>query len=93
MNWWLERRDASRDCAVRPLTEVERALLHSLAAAGKPTELSGADSLVGKVLEQMGLVFFVRNSASAVITPRGRPLTPGAGVAVKADKFEAPVLG
>ena len=59
---------------MRPLTEVERDLLHSLAAAGKPTELSGADSLVGKVLEQMGLVFFVRNSASAVITPKGRHL-------------------
>ena len=31
-------------------------------------------SVVGKVLEQMGLVFFVRNSASAVITPKGRHL-------------------
>ncbi len=56
------------------MTEVEHALLHSLAAAGKPTELSGANSVVGKVLEQMGLVFFVRNSASAVITPKGRHL-------------------
>ena len=59
---------------MRPLTEIERALLHFLAAAGKPTELSGADAIVGKGLEQMGLVFFVRNSTSAVITPKGRHL-------------------
>jgi hypothetical protein len=59
---------------VRPLTEVERALLHRLAAAGQPTELSGLDSVVGKALEHTGLVFFVRNSASAVITPKGRLL-------------------
>ena len=59
---------------MRPLTEVERALLHSLAAAGQPTELSGLDSVVGKALEHTGLVFFVRNSASAVITPKGRHL-------------------
>lgn len=57
---------------MRPLTEVERALLHFLASAGKPTELTDTYSIVGKSLEQMGLVFFVRNSASAVITPKGR---------------------
>ena len=65
---------ASRDCAVRILSEAERALLHFLADAGKPTKLSGPHAIVGKALEQMGLVFFVRDSASAVITPKGRHL-------------------
>jgi hypothetical protein len=59
---------------MRPLSEAERALLHFLADAGKPTELSGPHAIVGKTLEQMGLVFFVRNSALAVITPKGRHL-------------------
>jgi hypothetical protein len=54
------------------LTDNERALLEKLADAGKPTELGGAEALIGKTLERAGLVLFVRNSASAVITPKGR---------------------
>jgi hypothetical protein len=50
-----------------------RALLEKLADAGKPTELGGGEAIVGKTLERAGLVLFTRNSASAVITPKGAP--------------------
>lgn len=60
------------------LTENERALLQKLADAGKPTDLEGAELVVGKALEDRGLVFFVRKGASAIVSPRGRHALLGA---------------
>ena len=54
------------------LTEMERQLFEMLAAAGKPTELGAEDLTLGKLLEQRGFVLFVRDSAFAVILPKGR---------------------
>ena len=54
------------------LTDKERQLLEILADAGKPTELFGEVLTLGKILEGRGLVMFVRNSAFAVILPKGR---------------------
>ena len=60
------------------LTHQESALLARLADAGQPTELHAEELMLGKVLENRGLVLFVRDTASAVITPRGRHLLSGA---------------
>ena len=57
---------------MKALTDNESALLEKLADAGQPTELSGDELTLGKVLEKRGLVFFVRDSALAVIMPKGR---------------------
>ncbi|HEY8277731.1 MAG TPA: hypothetical protein VIG52_12215 [Methyloceanibacter sp.] len=54
------------------LTEMERHMLEMLASAGKPTELRADDLKLGKLLEQRGLVLFVRESGLAVILPKGR---------------------
>ena len=54
------------------LTDKEQALLEKLADAGQPTELRAEELTLAKILEMRGLVFFVRDTASAVITPRGR---------------------
>ena len=59
------------------LTDQEHALLEKLADAGQPTELRAEELTLGKVLENRGLVFFVRDTASAVITPRGRHVLAG----------------
>ena len=59
------------------MTDAERKLLEMLADAGKPTELQREDLTLGKILEGRGLMMFVRNSASAVITPRGRHALAG----------------
>ena len=59
------------------LTDQERQLLEILAEAGKPTELSGEVLTLGKLLEQRGLVLFVRDSAVAVIMPKGRHALAG----------------
>lgn len=59
------------------ITAAERRLLETLADAGKPTELDGEDFAVGKLLEHRGLVLFVRNSALAVIMPKGRHALSG----------------
>ena len=48
------------------LTEMERHMLEMLASAGKPTELRADDLKLGKLLEQRGLVLFVRESGLAV---------------------------
>ena len=57
---------------MRRLTAREQQLLAGLAQAGKPTELREEDLTLGKMLETKGLVCFVRDSALAVITPKGR---------------------
>ena len=60
------------------LSRAERKLLEKLADAGKPTELGAEDLILGKILEDRGLLLVVRNSAMGVITPRGRHALSGA---------------
>jgi hypothetical protein len=57
---------------------MERRLLEKLAEFGKPTELHAEDLARGKILEGQGFVLFVRDTALAVITPRGRHVLSGA---------------
>ena len=57
---------------MKTLTDRERQLLESLAQAGQPTELRAEDLILGKTLESSGLLCFVRDTAWAVITPKGR---------------------
>ena len=78
---------------VRPLTDNERLLLEKLAAAGRPTELDGDDLVVGQTLEPRGLVLFVRNSASAVITPKGRHALTAIDFAIKPSSPKKPPIG
>jgi hypothetical protein len=59
------------------LTELERQLLEVLAEAGKPTELRAEDLTLGKTLEHRGLMLFVRDTAFAVILPKGRHALAG----------------
>ena len=68
---------------MRPLTDNERALLEKLASAGRPTHLDGDHLILGQTLEPRGLVLFVRNSASAVITPKGRHAITAVEVTLK----------
>ena len=60
-----------------PLTDNDRHLLERLADAGRPIALEAEDLALGKVLEQRGLVLFVRDSAVAVIMPKGRHALAG----------------
>ena len=60
------------------LSLAERRLLEKLADAGKPRELGAEDLILGKILEDRGLLHVVHNSAMAVITPRGRHALSGA---------------
>jgi hypothetical protein len=59
------------------LTDNERQLLEKLAEAGKPTELRHEDLMLAKILERRGLIFFVRDTALAVILPKGRHALAG----------------
>ena len=59
------------------LSPTERQLLEKLAEAGKPTELGQEELVLGKILEHRGLLFFLRNSALAVILPKGRHALTG----------------
>ena len=43
------------------MTDMERRVLQKLADAGKPTEYGGEELLLGKILEERGLLLFVRN--------------------------------
>jgi hypothetical protein len=73
---------------VKALSDTERQLLEKLAEAGKPTELNGEDLLLGRLLQQKGLVLVVRDSAFAVITPKGRhALTDADNFKLKKDPF------
>jgi hypothetical protein len=62
---------------VKALTDPERHLLARLAAAGRPIALAAEDLALGKVLEERGLVLFVRDGAVAVIMPKGRHALTG----------------
>ena len=62
---------------MNPLTNNEQQLLEKLAEAGRPMALEAEDLALGKVLEQRGLVLFVRDGAVAVIMPKGRHALAG----------------
>ena len=47
------------------LSPAERKLLEKLADADKPTELGAEDLILGKILEDRGLLLVVRNSSMA----------------------------
>ena len=57
---------------MKTLTDRERQLLERLAQAGQAAELRADDLALAKTLESSGLLCFVRNTAWAVITPKGR---------------------
>jgi hypothetical protein len=59
------------------LTDSERHLLERLAAEGKRTRLALGELQVAKSLEADGLVFMIRDTLDAVITPKGRHLLAG----------------
>ena len=56
------------------MTDRERQLLERLAGEGKATRLSDEDLLIARALEEAGLVFVIRGSLDAIITPKGRHL-------------------
>jgi hypothetical protein len=59
------------------ISDRERQLLEKLATEGKPTRLTDEDMLIAKALEEAGLVFLVRNTLDAIITPKGRHILSG----------------
>ena len=63
---------------MKVLTDAERQLLEKLADAGRPMALEAEDLALGKLLEQKGLVLFVRDNSVAVIMPKGRHVLSGA---------------
>jgi hypothetical protein len=56
------------------LNDRERQLLEKLAAEGKATQLMDEDLLIAKALEEAELVFVIRDTLDAIITPKGRRL-------------------
>jgi hypothetical protein len=78
---------------VNALTANERQILEQLADAGKPTELLAEDLVLGKILERNGLILFVRNSALAVILPKGRHALAGTEPSPKPGKPPLGFLG
>ena len=92
---WQSRRGRyiSSGGVVDMLSPAERKLLEKLAGAGKPTELGAEDLILGKILEDRGLLLVVRNSARAVITPQGRHALSGAPTLVPGKKPPLGFLG
>jgi hypothetical protein len=62
---------------VEILSPAERQLLEKLAQAGGPTELPQEVLVLARLLEHRGLLHFLRNSATAVILPKGRHALSG----------------
>jgi hypothetical protein len=54
------------------MTDAKRQLLQRLADAGKPTTLSADELVLAELLEADGLLFLIKNTPDAIITPRGR---------------------
>ena len=59
------------------MTDSERQLLERLAAVGKASRLTLGEVQVAKSLENDGLLFMVRDTANAIITPKGRHVLAG----------------
>jgi hypothetical protein len=68
------------------LTEPERHLLERLAAEGKATRLALGELEVAKSLERDGLVFMIRDTLDAIITPKGRHLLAGIEIGARPGK-------
>jgi hypothetical protein len=75
------------------LTDPKQKLLERLAAEGKATRLSDEDLLIAKALEEAELVFVIRDTLDAVITPKGRRLLAGRERASKSGKPPLGFLG
>ena len=73
------------------VTDTERKLLDRLAAAGKPTRLTLGELQLAKSLETDGLLFMIRDTLDAIITPKGRRLL--AELARKPPKLPKPPFG
>jgi hypothetical protein len=54
------------------LTDKERELLERLAAEGKASRLALGELQIAKSLEAEGLIFMIRNTLDAIVTPKGR---------------------
>ena len=65
------------------MTEQDQRLLERLADAGKATTLGADDFAIAKLLEADGMVFTIRGTADAIITPKGRNLLAGMKVGEK----------
>ena len=50
----------------------ERQLLKRLAEAGKPTTLDADELVLAHLLATEGFLFMIKNTADAIITPKGR---------------------
>ena len=73
------------------VTDTERTLLDRLAAEGKPTRLTLGELQLAKSLEADGLLFMIRDTLDAIITPKGRRLL--AELARKPPKPPKPPVG
>jgi hypothetical protein len=54
------------------MSDAQRQLLQRLASEGKATTLSADELQIAKSLETDGLLFIIRDTADAIITPKGR---------------------
>jgi hypothetical protein len=68
------------------LSEPERQLLEKLAAEGKPTRLSADELQTARSLETVGVVFMIKNTTDAIITPKGRNVLARKGLGTKPPK-------
>jgi hypothetical protein len=67
-------------------TPNERRLLEKLADEGKATPLLGDELEVAKFLEGSGLIFRIRDTLDAIITPKGRHALAGNEIVARSDK-------
>jgi hypothetical protein len=63
------------------MTEAKRRLLQRLAEAGKPTTLDVDELVLAQALASEGLLFMIKDTADAIITPKGRHMLAGIEVA------------
>ena len=67
-------------------SESERKLLERLAVEGKPTLLTTEDLQIAGSLEADGLIFMIRNTLDAIITPKGRHVLAGIEIGARPGK-------
>jgi hypothetical protein len=68
------------------LTDSERKLLDRLADEGKPTRLTTEETQTAESLERDGLLFVIRNTLDAIITPKGRHALAGIEIGAQPRK-------
>ena len=59
------------------MTDAKKQLLQRLAEAGKPTTLDADELVLAQLLATDGLLFMIKNTADAIITPKGRNVLAG----------------